>query len=94
MKSINVLGQVYKIKMVKGMNEKTGAIGLCDAEKSLISLDSSLKGKYLRRVLLHEIAHAFAFESGLYEFMNQQSSEMFAQSLSSFLVQLKNQLFP
>ena len=87
MKSVDVLGQTYKIIRVKGLTENHSLHGLCDAESKTIHLDSKLKGKYLKRIMLHEIAHAFAFECGLCEFMDTQSSEMFAQCLSSFLDQ-------
>lgn len=91
-KSISVLGQVYKIKRVKGLAESHNAAGLCDPQAFLISLDYSLKGKYLERVLFHELAHAFAYESGLYEFTQSQSLEMFCQSFSGFLAEVKKNL--
>ncbi len=94
MKSITILGQKYFIKRVKGLADDQGYQGLCDGSKYVILLDSKLKGKHLERVFYHEVAHAFCFECGLAEFLGRECLEMFAQSFSGLISQIKGQLYP
>jgi alanine-alpha-ketoisovalerate/valine-pyruvate aminotransferase len=39
----------------------------------------------MKRVMLHELLHAFLFESGVCEYVEAQAEEMICQSLSGFL---------
>lgn len=80
-----VLGMVYQVKHVKGFTNKTGLGGLCDASARVITLDSTLTGDELIDTFIHEIVHAFQFESGLAEILDRQALEMNAQSLRAFL---------
>lgn len=88
-KKISVLGQEYKIKQVKGLMEKENIEGSCSSHEYLISVDASLKGLVLRRVLYHEIGHAYCYESGLHEIMSHQALEMFCQTFSGLIESLK-----
>ena len=90
MKSIQVLGETYRLKLVSGLIEREGCEGYCDPYSYTIVIDKALmKNKRIfRRVLLHELCHAFAIEAGLHEFMSGQSLEMFCQTMSSFIDKL------
>lgn len=95
MKSIQILGEVYQLKHVKGLMEREHCEGYCDPHSYTIFMDASLrrnKPRVYRRVLLHEICHAFVFESGLHEFMSHQANEMFAQTMSGLVDKLYPQL--
>lgn len=87
-KKISVLGQVYSLKLVEGLMERDQLEGYVSPHEYLICVDKSLKGQVLRRVLLHELAHAYAFECGLHEFLSGQSLEMFCQTFSSLISHL------
>lgn len=91
-KKISVLGHDYKIARVRGLMEKEGIEGSCSSHEFLISVDASLKGLVLRRVLYHEIGHAYCYESGLHEIMSHQALEMFCQTFSGLLESLKNKV--
>lgn len=89
MKRIKVLGESYQIKLVDGLMDE-GIEGLCCPHQYLIKIDKSLfkNKRAYKKVLWHEIGHAFAFESGLHEFLSAQSLEMFCQTFSNFMCQL------
>lgn len=84
-KIVGVLGEVYKIKLVSKLMEREGCEGWCCSHTYTIAIDSSITGRALEKVYWHEVGHAFAFESGLHEFMNPQSREMFAQCFANFM---------
>lgn len=92
--TIHILGESYQVKFVTGLIERDGIEGYCEAHKFLICIDSSLKKnpRVFRRVLLHEICHAYAYESGLHEVLSGQSLEQFAQTMSSLIDKLHPQL--
>lgn len=95
MKSVSILGEIYQLKHVIGLMERDGCEGYCDPHSYTIFIDDSLRRnnrRVYRRVLLHEICHAYAFESGLHEFMSHQACEMFAQSMSGLVDTLYLQL--
>lgn len=87
-KTISVLGEVYRVKRVNRLIERHQMEGYVDAHRFEIGIDKGLKGRILERVWLHELGHAFAYEIGLHEFMNEQSLEMFCQGFASFLAKL------
>lgn len=86
-KYVMVLGTKYSVKREKGLAEREGLNGYCHMGEYRIVLEASLKGKDLERTYWHEVAHAFAAECGLREFMNTQSYECFAQAMSAFIIQ-------
>lgn len=88
MKSIMVLGQRYRIKRIRGLMKRDGLEGYVESHKFLIGIDSSLKGLVFKKVLYHEAGHAFAFETGLHEFLSPQALELFCQSFAAFITQL------
>lgn len=71
-KRINVLGTIYTIKTDKELKD---ADGLCDWSNKTIELCKTLSIKdddkwhnmqaYIRKTLIHELMHAFFFESGM-----------------------------
>lgn len=74
-KTVNVLGTDYSIKFVpdKELLEELGADGACDSSLKLIRVCTMESGNlgdlhaYQKKVLKHEIIHAFLYESGLAE---------------------------
>ena len=84
-KQVSVLGETYVIKRIASLMEREGCEGWCCSHTYTIAIDSSIKGRALAKVYFHEVGHAFAFESGLHEFMNPQSREMFAQAFANFM---------
>lgn len=88
MKHIMILGQKYRIKKVKGLIANQQIEGYVESHKFEIGIDASLKGLIFEKVLYHEVAHAFAFECGVHEFLQPQSLEMFCQALSALITQL------
>ena len=78
MKSVNVLGTNYKIEYLKSTEDPNignGADGYCDwTDKRIVLQNAEEAGGnlgsmdfYWKKVLRHEIVHAFLFESGLAE---------------------------
>lgn len=75
MRLVNILGTEYTIKeQSERENEKlSGCDGYCDWTVKEIVVEREMIGNlgdmeaYIRKVLRHEIVHAFALESGLNE---------------------------
>jgi len=90
-KSINVLGVPYTVHFEKGLSEAHGLDGYADPSQYRIVLEEGLKSnaRCLKRVFLHEVAHCFAFESGLHDVLERQAIEFFCQNLSGLLVTMK-----
>ena len=91
MKSITILGEVYKIKLIKGLMESEGVEGYVEPHDYEICIDAGLarNKRVFLRTFYHEVGHAFAFESGLHEFLSGQALEMFCQSFSKVMCDLK-----
>lgn len=93
-----MLGESYEILYEKGLSDKDGLEGYTDPHGYKIVIDSSFKEKgkerALDKVFWHEVGHAFAFESGLHEFLSADAREMFAQTFSVFLCQLMKKKKP
>ena len=79
----SILGEIYEISF-----EDLKNLGECDALTCTIKLNSELKQnkEQLWRVLRHELGHAFAYQSGLSDYMNNREQEMFAQTMGNFLL--------
>lgn len=88
-KQVNILGQTYKLKLDKELAAE-GLEGYVEMPTYTIQIDASLKEneQYLLRTVWHEIAHAYAMESGLHEFLQPQAREMFCQTISALVIQL------
>lgn len=90
-KSVCILGETYKIRIVKGLAEAQGCDGCLEPYLFLISLDAGLlkSPRALKRTLLHEIGHALAFESGLHDVLPHAALEQFCQAFSGCVDKLK-----
>jgi len=86
-KSVQILNSTYKIKLDKSVRDRNRC-GECDLFDKEISLDPDLKGNSLAQTLMHEIIHAYQFESGIMQFMEIQACEMMAESLANLILSL------
>lgn len=74
-KTVNILGTTYTIKEQSERDNKLleGCDGYCDYTTKEIVVEREIEGTlrdmevYIRKVLRHEIIHAFLLESGLAE---------------------------
>ena len=77
-KTVNVLGVVYEINVVKRSDDpcmsKNNFDGWCDKTSKKICVaaeddenELDVYEQYLKKIIRHEIIHAFLFESGLGE---------------------------
>ena len=57
-------------------------VGLCDRETQTIYVSDALHGKFLRKVLLHEICHSAMFSYGIDMSVDQE--ELFCDLLSTY----------
>jgi hypothetical protein len=83
MVQVPILGELYSVTF-----ETMPELGLCDFLECSIKLNADLKNHpdQLWRVLRHEIGHAFAYQSGLSDYMNAREQEMIAQLIGNLLV--------
>jgi Zn-dependent peptidase ImmA (M78 family) len=80
----------YSVYITPDLQDDDGTLfdGLTDYDACMIQLDESIliNVNKFHRVLWHELAHAFAHESGLTELLSEDAQEMFAQTHSAFVM--------
>lgn len=87
-KTVSVMGLIYKVKQVsKKEIDKVfeGAAGVCVPEFSTIYLLKTLNPNVKKRVLCHEIGHAFLERIGADQMLNANENEIMAQSIGMLL---------
>ena len=57
-------------------------VGMCDRETQTIYVSDALHGRFLRKVLLHEICHSAMFSHGIDMSVDQE--ELFCDLLSTY----------
>lgn len=57
-------------------------VGMCDRETQTIYISDALRGRFLRKVLLHEICHSAMFSYGIDMSVDQE--ELFCDLLSTY----------
>lgn len=57
-------------------------VGMCDKETQTIYISDALHGRFLRKVLLHEICHSAMFSYGIDMSVDQE--ELFCDLLSTY----------
>lgn len=57
-------------------------VGMCDRETQTIYISNALHGRFLRKVLLHEICHSAMFSYGIDMSVDQE--ELFCDLLSTY----------
>ena len=57
-------------------------VGMCDRETQTIYISDALNGRFLRKVLLHEICHSAMFSYGIDMSVDQE--ELFCDLLSTY----------
>lgn len=63
--SIDVLGSEWRLQFAKGKPLDEDEDGLADDETRTITIDAELEGERKKRVIRHEVVHAYLAESGL-----------------------------
>lgn len=86
-KRINISGHFYSIKRVKP-DAIPGAVGVCQWPERQILLSTEIDGQMLFTTLLHEIRHAWQFESGFTQILHPQSLEVDADSFASLITSI------
>jgi len=92
MKSINVLGNTYKVKFVQNHSfmENEENTGECNFSDKIIrvaktSYDIENSEEWQQETLLHEIAHAFLYESGQSDLNDERHAELLGKFASFIL---------
>ena len=57
-------------------------VGMCDRETQTIYISDALHGRFLRKLLLHEICHSAMFSYGIYMSVDQE--ELFCDLLATY----------
>lgn len=58
------------------------SIGVCDNNTKTIYINNKLDGKLLDKVILHELTHAFIFESGIY--FDDETEEVICDFMANY----------
>lgn len=92
-KSINVLGHDYQIRLVDEIKQAPEAGGLCSHPDRIIyiSKDCLISKEQSLLYLLHELRHAYQFESGTFQVLGRAGAELDAEGFTSFILSLKKQ---
>ena len=95
-KKVKVLGVTYTIhqlplqEIARILNAE-GAVGFCDDLEERIVIASELKGKALKKILLHEVFHAISGASGLNQTLGSVEAEVISQSFANAMIELLEQ---
>lgn len=88
-KRLNIHGHWYSIRIVKQDSmHLPGQCGSCEYPKREILLSAESDKEMMMLTLLHEIRHAFQFESGLSQVLGTQAMEMDADGFVSLVTSL------
>ena len=63
-------------------SDGTFTFGMCDRDTQCVYISSSLRGGFLRKVLLHEVTHSAIFSYGID--MSLEQEELFCDLLATF----------
>lgn len=69
-------------------------VGMCDNETRTIYIDSTLSGKFLKKVLCHELTHAAMFSYGIELSIEQE--ELLADLIATYgeeIILITNKIF-
>lgn len=87
--SFQVGGTEYAVITEDGKCSKEGCYGSCNAGAGVVYIstgDDSYSDSFILQTLFHEIAHAVAFEMGLFD--SKINSEKFVNTLSNFVYEV------
>jgi Zn-dependent peptidase ImmA (M78 family) len=89
--SITILGRKYKIKQGKNLAYLgQPCLGLCDNENKIIYLEKNQSDHVKKETLIHEVAHAFMFISGIDQKLSDSECEMYAQLLTALYADVES----
>lgn len=96
-KEITIFSQKIKIKVVKNLRTKHGALGLCDPEASVIYIQASTKEFPISKdkkeqIFFHELQHMMMHYAGRDE-LNAEEHDPFIDVLGSQMRQIFEQLY-
>lgn len=93
-KSVNILGHEWKIKYVDEKKLPPRSWGMCTyPDRTIHILNKKMCKTMFSVTLLHECRHAWQFESGFSNILDNQAMEIDADSYASFSLSLKKQGF-
>lgn len=93
-KSINILGQKWKIIQNKKRLDSKTSYGECHTDKKLIILNEEINEKEKFATLQHEICHALLHQAGV-RFsggLTAEIEEIICESFANFIIQNKTHL--
>ena len=96
MKEITIAGQKFQIKIVtkETVREKgessSYTYGVCDTDNRIIYLNRETKGELRKRVLIHEMIHAYLRMSSMDQFMKCHVEEAVCVVLENLLDAFNN----
>lgn len=84
-KSVQILNHKYSIKLAKHLARDQGIEGVCNGNTKAILIDADLDKNETLECLMHEIIHAYQFESGFSQVLDRQAQELLAEGFASFI---------
>lgn len=100
-RTVSILGSVWRIKELSESEDKRlkGCDGYTDWTTREIVVEREIHGtlgdmeKYIRKVLRHEIVHAFLCESGLYECAGEAESWALSESMVDWIARQGQKIY-
>lgn len=92
-KSVNICGHEYQVRWVKQKKLIKGAGAEVEYPARIISIEDSYKKdkKTAWLFFLHEVRHAWQFETGAIQILDEQACELDADGFASFITSLQAQ---
>jgi len=82
-KTIWVKGEEYTITSVSDLIDADDSDAQTSECEKTIKYDSSLKGKKLKRAMLHEIGHAIQYETGISQAASSEMQEIITENFAN-----------
>lgn len=85
-KSVMVYGQIYKVKMIKGLSKKRGLCGYCNGETKEIGIDAHLNPNLLLVTLVHEYIEAVLMELSISQLLDEKFKDVIIDNIAKGFV--------
>lgn len=85
-RKVRILTRVYQIKV----NNEIQKYAECDRHNCVITINKKKceTPAVIAQTLWHEIGHAFAWESGMCNFLESMAEEMFVENFAALIIDL------
>jgi len=90
-KKVNVLGHDWKVEVVHPRVFEDKRLGEAEYPKRIIRIGKHTPLDMRWPIFLHELKHAYDYESGMCQILDRQAEEIQADNFATFIMSLQKQ---